>query len=322
MRSATLSPPDSVEALYATARRGILLGLVVNLALGVTKLVGGILGNSFALISDAVNSFGDTLTSIVVLFGLQVAQRPPDSEHPYGHTRAEAVASLSVALLIAFSAVLVGWQAIVRLTILHGIPSAWTLWIAGGNVLLKETLYRINFRIGRLTGSQAVVANAWDHRSDALCSLAVLIGIALVHWGGERWHWADEGAALVVVVAILWAACRLFHTSASQLMDRQADPALVDAIRRVAGEVPGVRGVETLWVRRSGLEFFADIHIEVDPAISVSEGHHISHVVKARLVDQFTSLRDVLVHLEPHPHTRDFDPAPTVSHRDAAAKSD
>lgn len=302
-------PADSVEALYALARRGVLLGLAVNLALGVIKLVGGVLGHSFALISDAVNSFGDSLTSIVVLYGLQVAQRPPDSEHPYGHTRAEAVASLSVALLIAFSAVLIGWQAIMRLGVAHDMPLAWTLWIAGANVLLKEALYRVNVRIGRKTGSQSVITNAWDHRSDALCSLAVLIGIALVRWGGERWMWADEGAALVVVAAILWAACQLFRTSASALMDRQADPALVEEIRRVAGEVPGVRGVETLWVRRSGLEYFADIHIEVDPAISVAEGHRISHVAKARLVERFAALRDVLVHLEPHPHTHDDAPS-------------
>jgi cation diffusion facilitator family transporter len=301
----TVPPLDSVEALYASARRGVLLGLAVNLALGVIKLIGGVVGHSFALVSDAVNSFGDSLTSVVVLYGLEVAQRPPDSEHPYGHTRAEAVASVCVALLIAFSALLVGWQAIARITLVHEMPSAWTLWIAGANVVLKEALYRINLRIGRQTGSQAVVTNAWDHRSDALCSLAVLIGIALVRWGGEGWLWADEGAALVVVAAILWAAYQLFRTSASQLMDLQADPELVQEIRRVAGEVPGVRGVETLWVRRSGLEYFADIHIEVDPAISVAEGHRISHVVKARLVDRFTALRDVLVHLEPHPHTHD-----------------
>jgi cation diffusion facilitator family transporter len=307
--------------LYASARQAALLGLAVNLALGATKLVGGILGDSFALISDAVNSIGDSFSSIVVLFGLHVAQQPADTEHPYGHTRAEAVASLSVALLIAFSAVLVGWQAIARLEADHGLPSAWTLWIAGANVLIKEALYRFNLRIGRQTNSQAVVAGAWDHRSDALCSLAVLIGIALVRWGGQPYRWADEAAALVVVAAILWGAGRLFYTSASQLMDRQAEPELVDEIRQVAGEVSGVRGVETLWVRRSGLEFFADIHIEVDPAISVAEGHRISHLVKDRLIDHFAALRDVLVHLEPHPHAHEVGPKAGVANRGTAGNT-
>ena len=308
-----MSTPATAAPLYASAQRSVLLGLAVNLALGVTKLVGGMLGNSFALVSDAVNSIGDSFSSLVVLFGLHVAQRPADSEHPYGHTRAEAVASLSVALLIAFSAVLVGWQAVARLGTEHGLPSAWTLWIAGANVVLKEALYRFNLRVGRQTNSQAVVANAWDHRSDALCSLAVVVGIALVRWGGDRFEWADEAAALVVVVAILGAAGRLFYTSASQLMDRQAEPELVNEIRQVADQVPGVRGVETLWVRRSGLEFFADIHIEVDPQISVAEGHRISHLVKDRLVEHFAALRDVLVHLEPHPHRHELGSPPTVA---------
>jgi len=316
-----LNAPSSAAPLYASASRAVLLGLGVNLALGATKLIGGILGNSFALISDAVNSIGDSFSSLVVLFGLHVAQRPADQEHPYGHTRAEAVASLSVALLIAFSALLVGWEAIELLRRGdHGMPSAWTLWIAGANAILKEGLYRFNLRIGRQTNSQSVIANAWDHRSDALCSLAVLIGIALVRWGGPAFSWADGGAALVVVAAILWASGRLFYISASQLMDRQADSEVVDEIRTVAGKVPGVRGVETLWVRRSGLEFFADIHIEVDPAISVAEGHRISHLVKDKLVDHFAALRDVLVHLEPHPHTHEANPSAGASQRATAAR--
>ena len=319
--TSTMNAPSAVKPLYASASRAALLGLVVNLALGATKLVGGIFGNSFALISDAVNSIGDSFSSVVVLFGLHVAQRPADSEHPYGHTRAEAVASLSVALLIAFSALLVGWEAVVLLRAEPSLPSAWTLWIAGANVLLKESLYRFNLRIGRRTNSQAVVANAWDHRSDALCSLAVLIGIALVCWGGPTFARADGVAALVVVVLILWAAGRLFYVSASLLLDHQAEPEMVDEIRQVAGEVPGVRGVETLWVRRSGLEFFADIHIEVDPTISVADGHHISHLVKDQLIDHFAALRDVLVHLEPHPHTHEFSPSAGAPQRDARQDS-
>jgi divalent metal cation (Fe/Co/Zn/Cd) transporter len=112
----------------------------------------------------------------------------------------------------------------------------------------------------------------------------------------------------------------LFYTSASQLMDRQAEPALVNEIRDVAAKVPGVRGVETLWVRRSGLEFFADIHIEVDPQISVAEGHRISHLVKDRLVERFAALRDVLVHLEPHPHEREACPLTIDAKRESDLK--
>lgn len=291
--------PESVEAMYRSAVRAAGAGLAINLILGVVKLVGGIVGNSFALLSDAVNSIGDSLGSVIVLFALRVAQKPPDEGHPYGHTRAEAVAGLSVAWLIAFSAVMVGWEAITHISERHAPPAAFTLWIAAANVFIKEVLYRINKSIGERLGSQSLVANAWDHRSDALCSLAVVLGIAAVRWGGPRYIWADEVAALVVVAAILWSAQRLLRSSAAELMDQQADDATVDAIRQVALSVPGVRGIEKLRVRRSGMECFADIHVEVDPIMTVERGHRIGHDVKEQLVRTVRSLRDVLVHLEP-----------------------
>lgn len=290
---------ESVEAMYRSAVRAAAAGLAVNLILGVVKLVGGIVGNSFALLSDAVNSIGDSLGSVIVLVALRVAQKPPDEGHPYGHTRAEAVAGLSVAWLIAFSAVMVGWEAITHISERHMPPAAFTLWIAAANVVLKEALYRVNKSIGERIGSQSLVSNAWDHRSDALCSLAVVLGIAAVRWGGSRFMWADEVAALVVVAAILWSATQLLRNNAAELMDQQADDATVDAIRQAALAVSGVRAVEKLRVRRSGMECFADIHIEVDPEMTVEHGHKIGHDVKKRLVGSITSLRDVLVHLEP-----------------------
>ncbi len=290
---------DSVQALYRSATRTAAAGLAINLALGAVKLVGGVVGQSFALVSDAVNSIGDSLGSAIVLFAMRVAQKPPDPDHPYGHTRAESVAGLSVAWIIAFSAVIVGWEAITHMFDRHTSPAAWTLWIAAANVVIKEVLYRVNESIGERIGSQSLVANAWDHRSDALCSLAVVIGIAAVRWGGTRYIWADEVAALVVVAAILWSAFRLLRNNAAELMDQQADDEMVDAIRRATLHVPGVRAVEKLRVRRSGMEYFADIHVEVDPQLTVERGHKIGHDVKSELVKEFTALRDVLVHLEP-----------------------
>lgn len=292
---------NSSASLYRTATRATLLGLAVNSALGVVKLVGGLVGNSFALLSDAVNSLGDSLTSIVVLFALRVAQRPPDAEHPYGHTRAEGIAATNVAVVIILSALLVAWEALQRLGTPHAPPPVWTLWIAGLNVLIKESLYQYKVRVGRRVGSAAVIANAWDHRSDALCSSAVLIGLAVVRWGGPGLSWADQAAALVVVLAITWTGVRLFCNSASELMDPQADPQLVAEVRRVAEQLPGVRAVEKLWVRKTGLEYLADIHIEVDEHLSVAEGHRIGHHVKDRLLASFPAVRDVLVHLEPYP---------------------
>lgn len=294
-----------IASRYAEVARAARIGLAVNVGLAAVKLIGGLVGQSFALIADAVNSIGDVVTTIVVLFALRVAQRPPDDEHPYGHTRAEAIAASNVALLVVVSAVFVGWEAVQRFGLRHEPPPAWTLWIAGFNVLIKEGLYQYKVRVGRRTGSAAIVANAWDHRSDAFCSLAVLIGLAAIRFGGPSFVGADEVASMVVVTAIVWSGVQLFRSSASELMDPQADSEFVGGIRRAAREVEGVRDVEKLWVRKSGLEFFADIHIQVDPHLTVAAGHRIGHQVKARLLDQFPGLRDVLIHLEPFPHDHD-----------------
>jgi len=297
--STVLSPLNN-GSIYRDTTRAALLGLGVNVALGAVKLVGGLLGNSFALLADAVNSLGDVLTSLIVLFALRVAQAPPDAEHPYGHTRAEAIAGANVSLLLIVSALLIGWEAFRRFSIPHDLPPSWTLWIAGINVVIKEGLYRYQSQVGRQTGSSAIAAGAWDHRSDALCSLAVLLGLSTVRVGGPAWIGADDVAALVVATLITWSGIVLFRRSSSELMDLQADPEWVEDIRQTAQAIPGVCRVEKLWVRKSGLEYFVDIHIEVDAQWTVAAGHRTGHQVKDRLVAQYPNVRDVLVHLEPY----------------------
>lgn len=288
------------EELYQQAVRVAFLGLVVNLALGLSKLIGGLTGDSFALISDAINSLGDVFMSLAVLFALWIARKPADAEHPYGHTRAEAIAGSNIAVLVFFSALMVGWEAIGRLSIRHDPPPLWTVWIAAVNVVIKEALYQYGMRVGRLTRSSAMLASAWDHRADAFSALAVLIGLCLVRWGGSALLFADEVAALAVVVMILFSAGSLFRTSASELMDVQADDQFVQDVREKAIGVVGVRDVETLWIRKTGIEYLIDIHIEVDPELTVAEGHQIGHNVKDELLRSFPVVRDVLVHLEPH----------------------
>ena len=287
------------DSLYREATNAALFGLVVNVSLGIVKLSAGILGHSFALIADSVNSLGDSAASVIVLGFLRVAQKPADSDHPYGHSRAEAVGASTVSLLIIIAALIVGWQALSRITLAHEIPPAWTLWVAGMNVVIKEGLFRYSVRVGKRTKSSAIVANAWDHRVDALCSFAVLVGLGIVRWGGQDLIWADETAALVIVVVILVSGFRLYANSASELMDPQADVDFVEHIRASARCVDGVRDVEKLWVRKMGLEYFVDVHIQVDPALSVREGHEIGHEVKDSLLNSFILLRGVLVHLEP-----------------------
>ncbi len=276
---------------------------------GSTKLFGGLAGDAFGLVSDAVNSLGDVVTSAAVLLALRVAQKPPDDEHPYGHTRAEAIAGSYIALLVIVSALMVGWEAIQRLPRAHTPPPLWTLGIAGANVVIKEGLYRYKMRLGRRLGSSALVAIAWDHRADAFSALAVLVGLGLTRFGGPQLLFADEVAALIVVAAILWSAGTLLWGTAQELMDAQADAALVDSPS--APPPPRSRGspqVDKLYVRKTGMEYLVDIHVQVPGSWTVDEGHRIGHLVKDALLDRFSNLRDVLVHLEPFPHDHEGHP--------------
>jgi cation diffusion facilitator family transporter len=286
---------------YRQGRRAAFWGVVVALGLGVVQFLGGLFGESVALMSDAFHSLGDALTSLAVFGALLWAQQPADAEHPYGHTRAEAVAGSNVALLLVLLGLAVCWEALRTLTEPSNGPEWYTLVIAAAGVLLKEGLYRYEIGIARTTGSGAVRASAWDHRLDAFGSLTVLVGLAVARWGGPECHVADHIAALVVGLVIAWAGARLFWNSLNELMDRQADPETLVAVRREAMAVPGVLGVEKLLVRKSGLEYLVDIHVEVAPDMTVRDSHQIGHAVKGRLLTKLMTVKDVLVHIEPSP---------------------
>jgi cation diffusion facilitator family transporter len=294
-----MASEQPMDTLYRRSRKAALLGVVVTLGLGAAKLVGGIQGNSIALVSDAVHSLGDALAAAAVWAALVWAQRPPDREHPYGHMRAEAVAGCNVALLLILSALWVAWEAIHTLGEPSPPPEVYTLAIAFASLVLNECLFQYSSRVARASRSLAVLASSWDQRLDAMGSLVVLLGLALARWGGPAWHAADHVAALVVAAVILWAGGSLFWSSLQELMDHQADPEFLALVRREAAAVPGVWGVEKLFVRKSGMEYLVDIHIEVDPEATVRVGHAVGHAVKDRLVERLVPIKDVLVHIEP-----------------------
>jgi cation diffusion facilitator family transporter len=295
---------DKIRGLYRQGRRAARWGVIVSLGLGGVKLAGGLLGHSVALVSDAVHSLGDALTSGAILGALYWAQQPADREHPYGHSRVEAVAGSNVALLLVLSALAVAWEALRTLHEPSPPPAGYTLAIAAASLLLKGGLYFYSSRVAARTGSSAVRAVSWDHWLDALGSLVVLAGVAVARWCGPAWHAADHLAALAVALLMLWAGAGLGWDSLHELMDRQADPEVLEAVRKEAAAVPGVRGIEKLLVRKAGLEYLVDIHVEVDPEISVRDGHAIAHAVKDRLVARIVTVKDVLVHVEPAPGPR------------------
>jgi len=287
---------------YREATQAAGVGLVVNALLGLVKLAAGVWALSGALVADAVNSLGDALSSIAVLYGLSVAQWPADEEHPYGHTRAEAIAASNVSVVIIVSAAIVAWEAIGRWGQTPPTTELWIIGIAAANVLLKEGLFQYIIRVSRRTDSASILANAWDHRADAFCSLAVLVSLVAIRSLGADWAWIDSTAALVVSLVVIASGVHLFRASASDLMDVQARPEMIAEIRQAAAAVEGVEEIETLLVRKTGLEYLVDIHVEVRAELTVEQGHRISHRVKDQLLEQFEPLRDVLVHIEPFPH--------------------
>jgi cation diffusion facilitator family transporter len=288
------------SSLYRDSRRTAARSVALALGLGLAKALGGVFGHSLALLSDAVHSLVDASVAGALLGALYLAARPADREHPYGHGRAEALAGAGVALLLMVLSAGIAWNAVATLRTRGPSPSAYTLVIAAGCGFCQEAMYRHASRVARRTGSRALLATAWDNRLDALGSLAVVVGVAVAKWGGPSWHWADHLAALIVAGTVFWVGGGLLRDNIDALMDRQASPELLDAVRREAMAVPGVRAVETLRVRKAGLERLVDIHIEVDPEHSVAQGHSIAHAVKDRLIHHVAAIRDVLVHVEPY----------------------
>lgn len=292
---------DDAHDFYRESRQAAVWGLVVSLGLGATKLAGGLFGNSLALVSDAAHSLVDAVVSLTLIGALSLAQRPADREHPYGHARVEALAGVAMALVLIGLALGIVWGSLATIGQSHGEPEGYTLAIAAGGAVLQEALYRYAGRVARRTGSRALLATAWDYRLDALGGVVVTVGVAAATWGGPSLRWADHAAALAVAATVLWVGGVLLYDNAQGLMDRQADPEVVDAVRREALAVGGVLGVEKLRVRRAGLEYLVDIHVEVDPDQSVRSGHDIAHAVKDRVIRSAGPVvRDVLVHIEPH----------------------
>lgn len=285
-----------------TARRAqhaAILGLLANVALGFTKLIAGIAGSSYALIADAVESFTDIIGSVVIWGGLHMAARPPDENHPYGHGRIESLAAFLVAVMIGGAGIGIAVEAVRELLNPHRPPAAWTLIVLLAVVAIKEALARIAARAARKDGSVAGRIDSWHHRSDALTSLAAAVGISVAVLGGDAWAAADEWAALFASAIILYNAFSLGRLPYRELTDAEPTDIIEDAASLAMG-VPGVRAVETLHARRHGRDLFIDLHIEVDPHLSVREGHRLAHQAQDAIRAGLPQVQRVLVHVEPH----------------------
>jgi cation diffusion facilitator family transporter len=279
--------------------RATFLGLAANVALVVAKFLAGVLGHSQALIADAVESLADIFSSIIVWRGLVVAETPPDDDHPYGHGKAEPIAAATVSVMLLFAA---GWIAFNALHVLNApriAPSPWTLIILIVVIVVKETLFRFVLRESETVSSSAVETDAWHHRSDAITSAAAFLGISISLLGGKGYEAADNWAAVAAATVIARNGWHLLLPAVNELMDRSPDRQLIEKIRTVAATIPGVDGVEKCFVRKMGYQFFVDMHVEVNPQMTVENSHRIGHEVKDKVRAEVPSVRDVLVHIEP-----------------------
>jgi len=274
-------------------------GLLVNAGLALVKLLAGVLGNSYALVADAVESLADVFTSLIVWSGLRISIRSADEQYPFGYGKAEALAAVVVGLVLVGAAGGISIEAVREIRIPHHSPAPFTLVVLFGVIAVKEVLFRRVFKVGAEVESTAVKGDAWHHRSDALTSAAAAVGIGVALIGGPGWASADDWAALAAAVVILVNGIRILRPAVGDLMDRSPESEVVERIAAAALSVPEVAATEKLKVRRAGLGLFVDIHVQADPAMSLHDAHILSGKVKGAIQAAVPTVLGVLVHMEP-----------------------
>jgi cation diffusion facilitator family transporter len=289
--------------LQSAAERGMksaLLGILVNLGLGLVKGSAGVLGNSFALVADGLESLTDVFSGLVVYFGLKIAVKPPDADHPYGHGKAEPIAAVAVSLALMAAAVVIIYEGVREIITPSGAPAPYTLVVLAGVLVLKELLFRHVSSVGESIGSNAVKSDAWHHRSDALTSAFAFVGISIALLGGPAWHAADGWAAVCAALLILYNAWKQMRPALLELADIAPDTSTEAQVRALAAGVPGILGLDKCFVRKMGFSFYVDLHIVVDGELTVRQGHQLSHRVENEVLRALPQVAEVLVHVEPN----------------------
>jgi cation diffusion facilitator family transporter len=279
--------------------RSVQMSILVNAGLATIKLAAGLVGHTYALVADAVESIADIFSSTVVWGGLRVAARDPDDEYPFGYGKAEPLAGAVVALTLCGAAVGIALAAVTEIRTPHLTPAPWTLIVLVGVVLVKWMLSRRVHAVGAEIGSVAVRADAWHHMSDALTSAAAFIGISIALWGGPGWESADDWAALVASGIVGFNGVSMLRPALQDLMDRMPGAEVVVPVRNAAASVPGVLATEKLAVRRSGMTYRVTLHVQTDPELSLRDAHVMSGMVKAAIRSAVPEVQSVLVHMEP-----------------------
>ncbi len=282
-----------------------LLGMAVNIALAVGKVLAGLAFGSQTILADGVHSASDLITDIAVLAGLGVSTKPADASHPYGHRRVATLVALFVggALIAAAAGIAIDaletFRKLITAQAVATIRPLWPLVAACVSVPAKEILFRLTRRVARRVHDASLEANAWHHRTDAFSSIAAAAGIAAVWIGGETWRFIDPMGAMILSAFLITVGLRVIWTSAAELVDRAPDDGLMSDIETIVAETPGVRSHHAFRARMLGGRLEMDVHVQVDPALSVHDGHEIASDVRRRICTAHPKVQEVIVHVEP-----------------------
>jgi cation diffusion facilitator family transporter len=272
--------------------------IAISATLSSVKIIVGLAAHSVALVSDGFESAADILMSGLVLFGLWVAAKPADDDHPYGHGRFEILTGLAIGAILAAAGAGISWRAIAERNDQH-TPEAYALWPLLGATILKAILWTTKMRIGKKSGSIALAADAWNDAVDMCSGIVALIAVGLAVFIPDM-RAADHWGGFAVGLFVIFFGLRVVRETALQLMDTMPEGARMDEIRKVAMGVPGALGIEKCFARKTGLRYHVDLHLEVDPNLTVRDSHSIATAVRTALRKDVDWVEDVLVHVEPH----------------------
>jgi cation diffusion facilitator family transporter len=279
--------------------RSAQVAILINTGLAIIKLVAGIVGHTYALVADAIESTADIFSSTIVWGGLRVAAKEADESYPFGYGKAEPLAAAVVSLMLLGAAVAIALEAVREIRTPHLTPAPWTLGVLIVVMIVKWTLSRRVKAVGAEIGSTAVKADASHHMSDALTSAAAFIGISIALIGGPGWESADDWAALAASLVIAYSGVTMFQPAIHDLMDRMPGIEVVNAVRRAAEGVDGVKATEKCYVRRSGTGYRVTIHVQADASMSLHDAHILSGKVKGAIRTAVPQVQSVLIHMEP-----------------------
>jgi cation diffusion facilitator family transporter len=299
MRHNGIRDEDRALKPDALARRVALASILISAILAVVKIAVGLKANSTAVVSDGMESAGDVLGSGLVLFGLILAAKPPDEDHPYGHGRVETLSALGVGVLLAATGSLICFRSIERAFEVQQAPQAFAVWPLLGSIVVKSVSWSAKWHYGRRARSDALAADAWNDAVDILSGATALVALGLALWNPTRFVAADHIGGVAVGCIVIFLGAKVVRDTALQLMDTMPAEDAMRQIREVALSVPGTLGIEKCFARKTGLQYHVDLHLEVDPLLSVQASHEIATQVRIRIKEELDWVADVLVHVEP-----------------------